>query len=68
MLQVTPQIKILVALDPVDFRRGIDGLARRLQVMAKSGDLSGAFIAAAELGRAFDRFRFAALARGVGGA
>jgi transposase len=31
MLQVTPQMKILVALEPVDFRRGIDGLARLCQ-------------------------------------
>jgi transposase len=28
MLQVTPQMKILVAVEPADFRRGIDGLAR----------------------------------------
>jgi transposase len=28
MLQITPQMKILVAVAPVDFRRGIDGLAR----------------------------------------
>ena len=28
MLQITPQMKILVAIEPVDFRRGIDGLAR----------------------------------------
>jgi transposase len=27
MLQVTPQMKVLVAVMPVDFRRGIDGLA-----------------------------------------
>ena len=27
MLQITPQMKILVAVDPVDFRKGIDGLA-----------------------------------------
>jgi len=27
MLQVTPQMKVLVAVEPVDFRRGIDGLA-----------------------------------------
>ncbi len=31
MLQVTPQMKILVAVEPVDFRRGIDGLARPCQ-------------------------------------
>jgi hypothetical protein len=28
MLQITPQMKILVAVEPADFRRGIDGLAR----------------------------------------
>lgn len=28
MLQVTPQVRILVAVEPVDFRCGIDGLAR----------------------------------------
>jgi len=28
MLQVTPQMKILVAVEPADFRKGIDGLAR----------------------------------------
>ena len=28
MLQITPQMKILVAVEPADFRRGIDGLAQ----------------------------------------
>jgi hypothetical protein len=28
ILQITPQMKILVAVEPADFRRGIDGLAR----------------------------------------
>lgn len=28
MLQITPQMKILVAVAPADFRRGIDGLVR----------------------------------------
>ena len=28
MIQLTPQMRILVAVEPVDFRRGIDGLAR----------------------------------------
>ena len=28
MLQITPHMKILVAVAPADFRRGIDGLAR----------------------------------------
>jgi len=28
MLQITPQMRILVAVEPADFRRGIDGLVR----------------------------------------
>jgi transposase len=28
MIQITPQMRILVAVAPADFRRGIDGLAR----------------------------------------
>lgn len=31
MLQITPQMKILVAVAPADFRRGIDALARLCQ-------------------------------------
>jgi transposase len=27
MIQITPQMRILVAVDPVDFRKGIDDLA-----------------------------------------
>jgi transposase len=28
MLQITPQMKILLAVEPADFRKGIDGLVR----------------------------------------
>jgi len=28
MIQITPQMRILVAIEPADFRKGIDGLAR----------------------------------------
>ncbi len=28
MIQVTPQMRILVAIEPADFRKGIDGLVR----------------------------------------
>ena len=28
MIQLTPHMRILVAIEPVDFRKGIDGLAR----------------------------------------
>jgi transposase len=31
MLQITPQMRILVAIEPVDFRKGIDGLVRLCQ-------------------------------------
>jgi transposase len=31
MLAITPQMKILVAIEPADFRRGIDGLVRLCQ-------------------------------------
>ena len=27
MIQLTPQMRVLVAVEPVDFRKGIDGLA-----------------------------------------
>ena len=27
MIQIAPQMRILVAVEPVDFRKGIDGLA-----------------------------------------
>lgn len=26
MIQITPQVRILAAVEPVDFRKGIDGL------------------------------------------
>ena len=28
MIQIAPQMRILVAVEPADFRKGIDGLAR----------------------------------------
>jgi hypothetical protein len=28
VIQITPQMRVLVAVEPVDFRRGIDGLAQ----------------------------------------
>ena len=27
MIQITPQMRVLVAVEPVDLRKGIDGLA-----------------------------------------
>jgi transposase len=41
MLQIAPQMKILVAVAPADFRRGIDGLARLCQQALQHDPFSG---------------------------
>jgi transposase len=41
MLQITPQMKILVATEPADFRRGIDGLARLCQERLEQDPFTG---------------------------
>lgn len=41
MIQVTPQMRILVALEPADFRKGIDGLARLAREELESDPFSG---------------------------
>jgi len=41
MIQITPQMRILVAIEPADFRRGIDGLARLCQETLKQDPFSG---------------------------
>lgn len=42
MIQATPQMRILVAVEPVDFRRGIDGLARTCRTALRADPFSGA--------------------------
>jgi transposase len=42
MLQITPQMKILVAVEPADFRRGIDGLAWLCQEVLRHDPFTGA--------------------------
>lgn len=42
MLQITPQMRVLVAIAPADFRKGIDGLAKECRVVLKSDPFSGA--------------------------
>jgi transposase len=42
MLQITPQMKILVAVEPADFRRGIDGLARLCREQLQHDPFAGA--------------------------
>ena len=41
MIQITPQMRILVAVEPVDFRRGIDGLAALCRQALSSDPLGG---------------------------
>jgi transposase len=41
MLQITPQMKILVAVEPVDFRKGIDGLVRLCKERLKQDPFAG---------------------------
>ncbi len=42
MIQVTPQMRVLVAVEPVDFRRGIDGLAQACREQLGTDPFSGA--------------------------
>src|SRR5262245_42638306 len=41
MLQLTPQTRILLATEPVDFRKGIDGLAAVCRRVLTENPLSG---------------------------
>jgi len=41
MIQVTPQMRVLVAIDPVDFRRGIDGLSQVCRAVLLEDPMAG---------------------------
>jgi transposase len=41
MIQITPQMRILVAKEPIDFRKGIDGLCRICRTVMESDPFSG---------------------------
>jgi transposase len=41
MIQITPQMRILLAVEPVDFRKGIDGLAGVCRKVLASDPFSG---------------------------
>lgn len=42
MIQITPHMKIFVAVEPVDFRRGIDGLAAVCRQVLNVDPMAGA--------------------------
>ena len=42
MIQITPQMRILVAVEAADFRRGIDGLAQLCRVVLQADPFGGA--------------------------
>ena len=41
MIQITPQMRVVVAVEPADFRKGIDGLARLCQEALEHDPFSG---------------------------
>lgn len=41
MIQLTPQSRVLVAIEPADFRKGIDGLANSCRQVLDSDPFSG---------------------------
>ena len=41
MIQITPQMRVLVAVEPVDFRKGIDGLAQSCREALGADPFSG---------------------------
>ena len=41
MIQVTPQMRILLAVQPADFRKGIDGLAQVCRQVLRKDPFSG---------------------------
>ena len=44
MIQITPHMRILLAVEPVDFRKGIDGLAGLCRQALATDPLAGALV------------------------
>lgn len=44
MIQITPQMRILLAIEPVDFRKGIDGLAAVCRQALGTDPMSGVLV------------------------
>ena len=51
MIQITPQMRIWVAVDPVDFRKGIDGLAGLCRQQLQADPMDGALFVFCSLNR-----------------
>ena len=41
MIQITPQMRVLVAVEAADFRRGIDGLAQLCRAVLECDPFTG---------------------------
>jgi transposase len=41
MIQITPQMRVMVAIEPADFRKGIDGLAQVCKDVLRHDPFSG---------------------------
>jgi len=44
MIQITPQMRVLVGVEPVDFRAGIDALAERCRTVLEVDPFSGTLV------------------------
>lgn len=44
MIQITPQMRVLVAIEPVDFRSGIDGLAQVCRLVLSEDPMDGTLV------------------------
>lgn len=44
MIQITPQMRVLVAIEPVDGRRGIDGLAQVCRAVLDCDPMDGTLV------------------------
>jgi transposase len=44
MIQITPQMRVLIAIEPVDFRSGIDGLAQVCRAVLSENPMDGTLV------------------------
>jgi transposase len=51
MIQITPHMRILVAVEPIDFRAGIDGLVNNCRKLLQVNPFSGALFVFGNRGR-----------------